>query len=111
MGMDGSKWKIMAYKLRFYKDVKSDYSKLDGSQKVFVDKGLQRITKLGMQCGQPLLGDLVGFRRLKNKRMGLRIIFGQGQQSIQIIDIVAIGKRSRNYVYELAGERIHNQER
>jgi len=37
---------------------KEDYDNLDGSQKIFVDKALNRIISLGMAAGQPLSGNL-----------------------------------------------------
>ena len=102
--MDGNK-----YKLEFLEDVKNkDIPKLDGSQLVFVKKGLKRIQQFGMSCGQPLYGELEGYRKLKNRKMGLRIVFGQNHktQEINIIDIVAIGKREKLEVYKIAQERI-----
>lgn len=88
------------YQLQFFEQAKEEYDKLDGAQLIFVDKGLQRIRFLGMQAGAPLHGQLEGCNKLKNKKMGLRIVFTQKDQKIQIIQIVAIGKRRRNEVYE-----------
>ncbi len=48
--------KIGAYAITYLEEARNDYQKLDGSQKVFVDKGLNRIRKFGMQAGQPLAG-------------------------------------------------------
>ena len=37
---------------------KDDYEKLDGSQKVFVDKAINPIKLNGMDSGEPLRGNL-----------------------------------------------------
>lgn len=97
------------YSLNFWDDARKDIKALDGTQLVFVKKGLKRIKQYGISCGQPLHGKLEGYRKLKNRKMGLRIIFGQNPQShqIDIIDIVAIGKREKLEVYQLAAERIN----
>lgn len=96
------------YQLNFWEEAKVEYEKLDGSQLVFVKKGLKRIKAFGLNCGNPLHGKLEGYRKLKNRKMGLRIIFGQDPQTknIQIIDIIAIGKRKRSEVYNDAFSRI-----
>lgn len=94
------------FSVRYLKDAARDYQKLDGSQKVFVYKAISRIQILGLNCGQPLLGDLIGYRKLKNRKMGLRIVFGQEKDTIAIIDIVAIGRRQDDIVYHNAVNRI-----
>lgn len=98
--------KTGAYAITYLEEARNDYQKLDGSQKVFVDKGLNRIRKFGMQAGQPLAGSLINCRKLKNKRMGLRIVFGQADQEIQIIQIQAIGRRADKAVYRDAAQRL-----
>lgn len=105
--MDGNK----EYKLNFSKEAKKDYKQLDGSQLVFVKKGLKRIKTNGLLCGEPLHGALEGYRKLKNRKMGLRIIFGQNPQTkqIEVIDIVAIGKRENLEIYNVALNRINEK--
>lgn len=96
------------YQLNFWKEAKVEYAKLDGSQLIFVKKGLKRIKVFGLNCGNPLHGNLEGYRKLKNRKLGLRIIFGQDPQTknIQIIDIIAIRKRRRSEVYNNAFSRV-----
>ncbi len=98
--------KTETYAIVYLAEARNDYQKLDGSQKVFVDKGLNRIRKLGMQAGQPLAGSLINCRKLKNQRMGLRIVFRQADQGIQIIQILPIGKREDKAVYRDAAQRL-----
>ncbi|MCI1466200.1 MAG: hypothetical protein LKH26_00570 [Lactobacillus sp.] len=52
----------------------------------------------------------MGYRKLKNRKMGLRIVFGQSERGdkIEIIDIVAVVKRSEDAVYQTATMRVKN---
>jgi mRNA interferase RelE/StbE len=96
------------YQLRIWEQAKKEIDSLDGSQLIFVEKGLKRIKQRGLNCGSPLHGKLEGYRKLKNRKMGLRIVFGQDarKNTIKIIDIVALGKRSDAEVYKTATARI-----
>lgn len=108
MMMDGNK---KEYSLNFWEGAKADIESLDGSQLIFLRKGLKRIKKMGLLCRQPLQGELEEYRKLKNRKMGLRIIFGQDPETaeINIIDIVAVGKRKNFEVNESAKDRIKNK--
>ncbi|WP_461226019.1 type II toxin-antitoxin system RelE family toxin [Lacticaseibacillus suihuaensis] len=97
------------YQIVFFDEALEAYEHLDGSQLVFVNKALVRLANLGMAAGQPLVGDLVGYRKLKNKRLGLRVVFGAAENGVvQVIDIVAIGKRDGKRVYRDAATRIND---
>jgi len=47
---------------------------------------------MGIQLGQLLSGALVGCRKLKHRKAGLRVIFKESQNRIEITDIIASGK-------------------
>ena len=85
-----------------------DYDNLDGSQKKQILKSLTKIEENGMNAGQPLHGNLWDCRKLKHKKLGLRVIFKQSDIGIgiEIIEIVVVGKREDNEVYEIAVERL-----
>ena len=83
-----------------------DFNDLDGSQKIQILKSLTKIEKNGMNTGQPLSGSLWDCRKLKHKRLGLRVIFRQSEIGIEIIEIVTVGKREDNEVYEIAAKRL-----
>jgi mRNA interferase RelE/StbE len=93
------------FELEWTEYSKADYDSLEGSQLVFVDKALDRIRLLGMQAGTPLTGVLAGCRRLKHRKLGLRVVFRQSEKGIQIVQIVAIGKREDSAVYKQANVR------
>ena len=97
-----------SFKIAFFPEAAREYRKLDGSQRIFVDKGLARLQQLGMAAGQALKGELSHYRKLKNKRLGLRIIFTQEADQLTIIEIVAIGRREDAQVYHQATQRLHN---
>ena len=84
----------------------SDYTKLDGSQKTQVLKSLNKIEKNGMNTGQPLHGKLWDCRKLKHKKLGLCVIFRKFEAGIEIIEIIVIGKREDDVVYEIAAKRL-----
>jgi mRNA interferase RelE/StbE len=83
-----------------------NYNKLDGTEKVVVDKGLNKIATFGMEAGAALSGELSKCRKLKHKKLGLRIIFRESPSGIQIIQIVSIGKREDLKVYHSAEGRL-----
>jgi mRNA interferase RelE/StbE len=96
----------MPYELEWTELSAADYDGLDGSEKVVVDKGLKKIQAFGMQAGAPLRGELSACRKLKHRKMGLRIIFRESQNGIEIIQIVSIGKREDLKVYHSAELRL-----
>jgi mRNA interferase RelE/StbE len=94
------------YELEWTSYSKDDYEKLDGSQKIVVDKALVRIRVHGMQAGQPLGKELVGCNKIKHQKMSLRVVFRESPNGIEIIQIVAIGKRADSKVYRAAKHRL-----
>ncbi|MFL2106610.1 type II toxin-antitoxin system RelE family toxin [Desemzia sp. FAM 23991] len=95
------------YQIEWTEYSKDDYDKLDGSQKVFVDKALNRIKLRGMDAGQPLHGALAQCNKMKNKKMGLRVIFREVHGKFEVIQVVVIGKRDKETVYKIAENRIN----
>lgn len=66
---------LLIYKLQHFETVKEDYESLDGSQKKIIDKGLGKIKQLGKLAGAPLKGKLCEYRKIKNSKHGLQIVF------------------------------------
>jgi len=98
------------FEIKFNPYSQAEYDGLDGSQKIFIDKGIQRIRERGMIAGEALKGGLIGCNKLKNKSLGLRIVFREVLGVLEIIEIVAIGKRDKKRVYNAARERIGDKE-
>lgn len=95
------------YIVKFTDKSRKDYQDLDGSQKKQILKSLQKIEENGMQTGQELQGKLSDCRKLKHRKLGLRVIFKQSEIGIEIIEIVVVGKREENEVYEEAVKRLN----
>lgn len=98
----------MNSKLNWHPLAAKDYKNLDGSQRKQIDKALIKILKLGGNAGKALQGNLQGYRRLKQKSLGLRIVFEVNNFTgeISIITVIAIGKRDSEKVYKEAFRRI-----
>lgn len=99
--------------LRFLKEAQEDYEELDGSQKKWVKAALQRLEERGGEIGEQLYkhedADLCGCKKLKNNKMGLRIVFRENKTNeLDIIEIIVIGKRKDLEVYITAGKRIQS---
>lgn len=94
------------YDIVFYDAARKDYLSLDGSQRILVDKSLKRIKLQGMEAGSPLSRELHECRKLKHKSAGIRVIFKQSDNAIEIIEIIAIGRRSDYDVYNTAVSRL-----
>jgi len=85
---------------------RKDFNKLDHSQQIQIRKSLSKIEESGMETGQPLHGKLWDCRKLKHKKLGLRVVFRQSDSGIEIIEIVAVGKREDSEIYDIATERL-----
>ena len=91
-----------------------DYRKLDGSLKKWVDKAVERLEEKDVQIGKKLnnnsYSNLAGFKELKNNKLGIRLIFKEtSKNQIEIIEIVAIGKREDEKVFKIAEKRRRNR--
>ncbi|HEU4964071.1 MAG TPA: hypothetical protein VFV52_09520 [Bacilli bacterium] len=51
-------------------------------------------------------GDLVGFGKIKPKKLGLRIIYRPVHAHLIRMEVIAIGPRDREQVYALAAKRV-----
>jgi mRNA interferase RelE/StbE len=94
------------HELEWFEKAAKEYSKLSGSQTILVDKALARIKTQGMKCGEALRGKLKGCRKLKQQKAGLRVVFREKAGNLQVIQIVAVGKRADSEVYSDAERRL-----
>lgn len=94
------------YTVELTESAKSDYDKLDGSQKQLIVKGLKRISARGMSAGEPLRGPLKGCNKIKLRQQGLRIVFHEVDNRMEVVQVIAIGKRDKSQVYKDAMNRI-----
>lgn len=94
----------------FWKEAEKDYKKLDGTLKRWTDSAVDRLKERGAEIGKDLgnttYSKLAGFKELKNQRLGVRLIFKPTLDgTIEIIEIVAIGKREDKKIFHMAEKR------
>lgn len=95
------------FKLAFIdRAAQKEYLALDGSVRGLVDKGLARLAARGDEIGKPLSGDLAGCRELKFRAEGLHVIYRIVNGTVEVVEIIAIGRRSRGEVFGIASRRI-----
>lgn len=96
----------------FIEDAKEDYRKLDGSQKKFVDIALAKIEFRADELGNELTkkndSNLIGCRKIKFRKIGIRIVYRIVGEQAEIAEIISIGKRGNNEVYKNAAKRLRN---
>lgn len=97
-------------KVFFWKEAEKDYKKLDGMLKQWVDAAGERLrirgSEIGKDLGNTTYSKLSGFKELKNQKLGIRLIFKPTTDNqIEIIEIVAIGKREEEKVFLTAEKR------
>lgn len=96
----------MSYIVELTPEAQDDFIKLDNSQRLHIKKSFVKLENQGMLAGEALRGSLAGYRKLKHKKLGLRVIFHETANGIEIIEVVAIGKRSDKEIYDIAEKRI-----
>lgn len=96
--------------LIFWEEAKVEWFNLDGHQKKFVSKALQRIEENGADIGDALGKkrniDLTGYRKVKLRKLGIRIVYRVVDSTIEVTEIIAIGDRKDEEVYREAFARI-----
>lgn len=98
------------FEVKFYEEAKEELHSLDGSEKLLVFKALSRIEERGDEIGDPLENkrglNLTGCRKVKLKKQGIRIVYRIDGEEVEVVDIIAIGKRADEEVYKAAYERL-----
>ena len=97
--------------IQFYNAAaRKDYERLDDSQKKLVNIALRKLEMRADELGEPLKGALAGCKKLKWRREGLRMVFRIGDDgAIEIVEIVAIGRRDKFAVYRSAEQRLSDE--
>lgn len=100
----------MAAIVRFWEEAIKDYKKLDGNTKQWVDVAVVRLKERGSEIGKSLgntnYAQLSGYKELKQHKLGIRMIFKQlDNGDIEVIEIVAIGRREDEEIFKIAEKR------
>lgn len=85
-----------------------EYLALDGHTRKLVDNGLARLAERAGEIGKPLSGALAGCKELKFRSDGIRIVFRIVDGVVEVVEIVAIGRRDKGKVFSVASRRLGN---
>lgn len=106
------------FEIRFHPGAYREYEKLDGSLINVIDKKLEeleyRADEIEKALGNYQNAKLAGCREIKLRDAGIRIIYRITNQQVDILRlmfILAIEKRTADYVLRLAGERLASMKR
>lgn len=96
------------FEIRFAVQALKEYEGLDNSVVILVDKKLEDLEERADEIGTPLKGNLSGYREIKLRDAGIRIIYQITDETINILKIVfvlSINKRSAEKVFKIAVQR------
>jgi len=98
------------FEVVFIEEARKDYRKLDGSVKKFVDVALAKLEERADELGEDLTSkhgiNLIGCRKIKFKKAGIRMVYRIVGDKAEIAEIIVVGKREDNEVYEMAYRRL-----
>lgn len=97
------------FKVTFIEGAKKDYRKLDGSVKKLINLAIAKMQERADELGEELTkksANLVGCRKLKFRKQGIRIVYRIVGDKAEIVEIITIGKREDNEVYKIASGRL-----
>jgi len=90
-----------------------EFSKLDGSSRLFVEKAFRKLEfradEIGKTLGNTPYALLRGCKEIKLRRLGIRIIYRIINGQAQIVQIVTINQRENDKVFRIASERLNKQ--
>lgn len=98
----------MAYKVEFIPEAEDDFNDLDGSIQKQVAKKIDALAEspfLGELLGNKFGINLTGFYKLYVVKKKYRIVYHLIGDRLEIIEIVAIGKRDKEEIYRLVAKR------
>jgi mRNA interferase RelE/StbE len=99
----------MLYRIEFIPEAVEDYNRLDGSVRKKVDKKIDELRSnpfLGEFLGNKFNIDLTGFYKTYVDRKKIRIVYRLINQEVEIVEIWGIGKREKEEIYRIIGERL-----
>lgn len=102
-------------KVAFDSDVNKDLKYLDGNLIRWLLSAIDNILDAPEQRGAPLRNakesKLGTCRKVKNDKLGIRMVFVPLRDKIEIIEIIAIGRREDFEVYRIAARRFNSKQR
>jgi mRNA interferase RelE/StbE len=99
----------MAYKVELIPEAGDDFDNLDGAVKKQIAKKIDALVEnpfLGEPLGNKFGINLTGFYKLYAIKKKYRIAYHLVGDRLEIIEIIAIGKRDKEEVYRLVAKRL-----
>ncbi len=94
----------------FTHDADNDFAALDNTQRLVVFKAIKKVASNPKPrpdgYGKPLAGKLSGCCKIKLRDYGIRIIYKLVPPDSENMNIIIIGMRSDNEVYDIALDRV-----
>ena len=100
---------IKKYEVKFHPGAFKEYERLDNTTAKMVDKKLAVLEIRPEEIGKPLAGNLSGYREIKLRSIGVRIIYEVCQNNSSspgVVYILAVQKRDKDRAFKLAAKRI-----
>lgn len=103
----------MSWQVSYIEEADKDYQALDGSQRILVDKAIEKVKQnplpqreggYGKELGNKAGTNLSGFLKVKLKAVGIRIVYKLVRTETTMM-VVVIGMRADEEVYQLAQKR------
>lgn len=100
------------FEIRFDPEAVREYQKLDNSVLKIVNKKLEDLEERADVIGKALSGNLAGFREIKLRNAGIRIIYEITDQRVDIltiVNIITINRRESGRVFVIANDRVQRE--
>lgn len=85
------------FEIVFIEEALEDYKKLDGSVRKMVDVALVKLQERADELGEDLTNkqgvNLIGCRKIKFRKAGIRIVYRIVGDKAEIAEIITVGKR------------------
>ena len=94
----------MTYELTFKKSALREWKKLSPAVKTQFKKVLER-RLVEPHVPSPQLSGAPNLYKIKLRQLGYRLVYSVSDQTITV-DVIAVGKRNRNEVYQIALSRL-----
>lgn len=98
------------FEVVFIEEAQKDYKKLDGSIKKLVNVALAKMEERADELGEDLTSkhgvNLIGCRKIKFRKAGIRLVYRIVGDKAEIAEIIIVGKREDNEVYQEAYKRL-----
>lgn len=103
------------FEVVFIEEAQKGYKKLDGSIKKLVNVALVKMEERADELGEDLTSkngvNLIGCRKIKFRKAGIRIVYRIVGDKAEIAEIIIVGKREINEVYQEAFKRLQEVKR